>query len=102
MGFFSRLFGFSDEASEIAEIAGEIERYADRFENAKDAENAALARGYAMRIRQAPTLKQARLLRREFLAIIDKDNYDLHRGQEQDLLREHRYDNDTTIYSDDS
>lgn len=102
MGFFSRLFGFSDEASEIAEIAGEIDRYADRFENAKDSDNAALARDYAMRIRQAQTLKQAKILRREFLAIIDKDNYDLHREQEQDLLRDHNYDNDTTSYSDDS
>lgn len=102
MGFFSRLFGFSDAASEIAEIADEIDRYADRFENAKDADNAALARDYAKRIRQAQTLKQAKILRREFLAIIDKDNYDLHREQEQDLLRDDNYDNDTTSYSDDS
>lgn len=102
MGFFSRLFGFSDEASEIAEIADEIERYADRFENAKDSENAALARDFAARIRRVKRIKEAKVLRNEFLAIIDKDNYNLHREQEQDLLRDHRYDNDTSGYSDDS
>lgn len=102
MGFFSRLFGFSDEASEIAEIADEIERYADRFENAKDSENAALARDFATRIRRVKRIKEAKVLRNEFLAIIDKDNYNLHREQEQDLLRDHHYDNDTSSYSDDS
>lgn len=94
MGFFARLFGLSDEASEIAEIAEEIGRYADRFDNAKDPENAAFARAYEARIRRAQSLKQAKILRREFLAIIDKQDYSLHREQEQDLLREQHYEND--------
>jgi hypothetical protein len=97
MGFFSKLFGFGGDAARIAELADEVERYADRFTNAKERDKAALARGYAQRIQRAKSLKLAEVLYAEFLAIIAKEDYELLRHQE-DVLRTDHHAN----YSDNS
>lgn len=100
MGIFSRIgswFSGKTDLEQIREYADEVERYADRYDHARDSENAALARDYAKRILRAPDLKVATALYTEFLAIIRKeDDYDdIHsRG----ILR----DNDDTSSSDDS
>lgn len=84
MGFFSDLFGGGNDPEKIEEIAEDVERYADRFDNADDQENAALARGYAERIRNAKTVKQAKVLKAEFLAIISKDDVRSSRDHEHE------------------
>lgn len=84
MGFFSDLFGGGNDPEKIEQIAEDVERYADRFENADDGENAALARGYAQRIRNADTVKAAKLLKAEFLAILGKDEVQSSRTYDRD------------------
>lgn len=96
MGFFSDLFGGGgSDAEKIEQAAEEVDRYADRFENAEDEENAALARGYAERIRKARTVKAAKKLKAEFLAIINKD--EMHSSRDRDYQQDH-----SRRYSDDS
>lgn len=84
MGFFSDLFGGGNDPEKIQQIAEDVERYADRFDNAGDQENAALARGYAERIRKAETVKAAKLLKAEFLAILGKDEVRTARDYDRD------------------
>jgi hypothetical protein len=98
MGLFSWLFGRDDDPEKIAEIADEIDRFADRFENADDQESAAFARGYAQRIRKLTSVKEAKALRAEFLAIIEKDG----RLARDEQYREHYRDDDSEAWSDDS
>jgi hypothetical protein len=97
MGFFSAIKSFFMGSDDPAALADEVERYADRFENAGDSENAALARGYARRIRNAADAREARRLYDEFKAAVrDEDEGERHLAA--DRHREH--DDDT--WSDDS
>jgi len=98
MGFFSAIKSFFMGSDDPAELADEVERYADRFENAGDAENAALARGYARRIRSAADAREARRLYDEFKAAVrDEDDDERHHRATE---RHHDHDDDT--WSDDS
>lgn len=75
MGFWSSIkdaFSGKDDATRIQELAAELSRYADRYENAGDAENAALARDYAERVASARSLKEAKALYSEFKAVTSK------------------------------
>jgi hypothetical protein len=95
MGFFSDLFGGGSDPEKIEQIAEDVERYADRFENADDEENAALARGYAERIRRAKSVKGAKKLKVEFLAIINKDEIQPSRDRDYHQDRNTRYSDDS-------
>lgn len=109
MGFFSSLREFftgKSDAERVRDLAHEVERYADRFENSGDSQNAAVARDYAERIRGSRTLRAARELYEEFLAMIEKyaaeDPRD-RRGIRDDELEETDDDSDTDDdWSDDS
>lgn len=75
MGFWSSIkdiFSGKDDATRIQELAAELSRYADRYENAGDSENAALARDYAERVASARTLKEAKALYNEFKSVTAK------------------------------
>lgn len=98
MGFFSAIkdfFSGKDDAEKIKDLSAEVSRYADRFENAGDEDNAALARDYAGRIMRAGTLANARLLFQEFKAIVRKHE------EPADHTRDREYD-DNDDWSDDS
>ena len=100
MGFFSAIKQFFTGSDDPAELADEVERYADRFENSGDAESAALARDYAKRIRKAVDGREARRLYNEFkLAIRDEDDSHTHRATER--YHDHDDDHDDS-WSDDS
>ncbi len=95
MGFFSDLFGGGSDPEKIEQVAEDVERYADRFENAEDQENAALARGYAERIRRAKTVSDAKKLKAEFLGIIGKDEITSSRDRNYHQDRNRRYSDDS-------
>ncbi|GAB4443595.1 MAG: hypothetical protein OHK0011_25860 [Turneriella sp.] len=107
MGLWSaikRLFSGKDEATRIKELAAELMRYADRYENADDSENAALARDYAERVASARTLKEAKALYSEFKSITaryDDDGY--HDRHRRTIVDDRDTDTDTDDdWSDDS
>lgn len=97
MGFFSAIKNFFTGSDDPTELADEVERYADRFENADDDENAALARDYARRIRNTADKREARRLYDEFRAAVrDEDDSRPYHATE----RHHDHDDDS--WSDDS
>ncbi len=94
MGFFSSIVDFFRGSQDPTELADEVERYADRFENAGDDEHASLARDYAKRIRKTADAREAKRLYDEFKAAIRNDDTDAH---------DHRVrDHDDDSWSDDS
>lgn len=102
MGFFSAIKRFFTGSDDPAELADEVERFADRFENSGDEENAALARDYAKRIRRTADAREAKRLYNEFrLAIRDEDDSHTHRANERYHDRHHDHDRDDS-WSDDS
>jgi hypothetical protein len=108
MSFLSKLFGGGNDSAKIAELADEVDRYADRFQNSDDTESAAIARDYANRIREAKTLKNAQDLHAEFLAILEKlgkSEDEVHETSRRGRLYEEKEevdDADTETWSDDS
>jgi len=98
MGWFSRLFGFGGE-EDILHLAEELERYADRYENADEDDNAALARSYAERVRKVKLYAEAKRLKAEFLAIVEKSSSGIARSHDSTYY--HR-DREVDTYSDDS
>ncbi len=105
MGLWSTIrdfFSGKDDATRIQELAAELTRYADRYENADDAENAALARDYSARVRAARTLKEAKTLYNEFLAITSKYDDADHRDRHHRVHEEDRETETDDDWSDDS
>ncbi len=106
MGFFSRLGGWfsgKNEAEQIQELAADAERFADRFENADMAEEAATCRDYAQRIGVATTLGQAEQMHEELLEVVGKFADHHHAHLRDPSARTGQMDDDTTeSISDDS
>ena len=61
------------EIEKIREIAYRIERYADRFENAGEDENARYAREIAEKIRNCTYLDKALLIEKKYTSKINKN-----------------------------
>ena len=90
------------DAERIESMADDVMRYADRYENADQDEDAAVARDFAGQIRMAPTLDSAKDLFEKF-----EDYVDLHEVHEHHDFRQrddHRTENenDSSGLSDDS
>lgn len=109
MGLWSTITGWfsgKDDATRIKEMAAELTRYADRYENAGDSENAALARDYADRVSAARTPKEAKALYNEFKAMTSKyDDDGYHERHRRTIVDDRDTDTDTDTdddWSDDS
>lgn len=100
MGFFSTIANLFRGSKDPADLADEVERYADRFENAGDDENAALARDYARRIRKTIDEREAKRLFDEFKAAVRGVDDDSRRHRDHEDSRDEDSDDDT--WSDDS
>lgn len=84
-----------DDAARIKELAAEIARYADRYENAGQSQGAALARDYADRIATARSLQEAKALYSDFMASMGKYQDFSHRTYyERETTRAHETDAD--------
>jgi hypothetical protein len=105
MGLWSAikdLFSGKDDATRIKEMAAELSRYADRYENAGDSENAALARDYAQRVGSARTLKEAKALYTEFMSVTAKYHDDSHHERHRRVIEDDRDTETDDDWSDDS
>ncbi len=105
MGLWSSikdLFSGKDDATRIQELSAELLRYADRYENAGDTENAALARDYARRVAAALNLKEARELYSEFRAIASKYQDDHHQVRHRRVIDDDQDNDSEDDWSDDS
>lgn len=106
MGLWSTikdLFSGKDDATRIKDLAAELSRYADRYENAGDSENAALARDYADRVAAARSLKEAKALYSEFKSITAKYDDGHHERHHRAIADDRDTDTDTDDdWSDDS
>lgn len=105
MGFWSTIqdwFSGKDDATRIQEMASEISRYADRYENAGQSENAARAREYAARVSAARTLKEAKALYNEFKVLMSKYDDEGYQQRHRRPEEDDRYNDTDDDWSDDS
>jgi hypothetical protein len=111
MGFFKDIKDWMtgrSEAERIEDLAEEVDRHADRFDNAKMAEEAATARDFAERIRDADTLTVAEKIFEQFEEFIEAQHHHHYEDQRRDDDRDDissdgtSSDDDAGDFSDDS
>ncbi|MFZ5630777.1 MAG: hypothetical protein ACOY5B_16710 [Spirochaetota bacterium] len=96
------LFSGKDDATRIKEMAAELSRYADRYENAGDSENAALARDFAERVASARTVKEAKALYNQFRSMTSKYEEDGYHERHRRMIDDDRDTRTDDNWSDDS
>lgn len=91
-----------NEGEKIEHLAEEVDRYADRFDNAKMAEEAAVARDFADRIREAPDFSQAEKIFEQFEEYVEAHQQHYHEHHQRDGRDETQADGGDSELSDDS